>query len=356
MIPTMADEHSRQPGRTIPRGMMAARVHRLGGPEAVVIEEVPLPAVGPDRVLVRVVAAGLSHSDLLRTQGRYQEAADLPYVVGGELAGRIVTAPPASGLRPGDPVAAVVGTGAVAEYAAVPIASVLSLPPELPLGSAAAAPLNFLTARFALLDRGGLRAGEDVVVLGGGGGIGTAAIQVARLAGAGSVAAVASTPERRATAAALGAAPVLAPGELAGRRATADVLIDPVGGPYAVQALAVLRDFGRHVVVGFAGGEVTAPKLNRAVYRNLSHVGAGWGTFAERFPDRVTASWLELADHLAAGRLRAVVGAEGPMGETADLLRRLADRSLPAKAVVLVQTDTRFHHVILDGISEAPIR
>lgn len=336
----MEDEHCGRPGQIIPGSMRAARLHRLGGPEAVVIEEVPLPAVGMDRVLVRVAAAGLSYSDLLRTQGRYQEAADLPCIVGGELAGRIVTAPSGSGLRPGDPVAAVVGTGAVAEYAAVPLVSILPLPPDLPLLSAAAAPLNFLTARFALMDRGDLRPGEDVVVLGGGGGIGTAAIQLARLAGAGSVAAVASTPERRAAAAAVGADTVLAPEELADRRATADVLLDPVGGPAAVQALTVLRDFGRHIAVGFAAGDVTAPRLNRAVYRNLSHIGAGWGTFAQRYPDRVRASWQEIAGHLASGRLQAVVGAEGPMEEAPHLLQLLADRRLPAKAVVAVQSDT----------------
>ncbi|WP_138444221.1 zinc-binding dehydrogenase [Sinomonas susongensis] len=337
----MPDEFSRgRADQSCPQLMMAARLHSLGGPESVVIEEIPLPAVLGGQALVRVVAAGLSHSDLLRAQGRYQEAVDLPFVVGGELAGRIVTAPPWSGLRPGDPVAAVVGTGAVAEYAAVPVGQVLPLPQDLPLSSGAAAPLNFLTARFALMDRGGLRPGEDVVVLGGGGGIGTAAIQLARLAGAGSVAAVASSPERRATAAATGADPVLAPEELAGRRATADVLLDPVGGAFAIEALGVLRDFGRHVVVGFAGGQVTAPKLNRAVFRNLSHVGAGWGAFAEHYPDRVRASWLELAEHLAAGRLRAVIGAEGHIREVPDLLRRLADRRVPAKTVVAVQADT----------------
>lgn len=314
--------------------MKAARVHGPGGPASVVVEEVPEPAPGPDEVLIEVAAAGLSHADLLRTQGLYQDRSEYPFVLGGELAGRVLSAPVGSGLSEGQAVAAVVGTGGAAEYAAVSVERVLQVPPGLSARDAASMVLNLLTADFAVAQRGALCAGEEVVVLGAGGGIGTAAVQVARARGAGRITGVASTESRRAAARSSGASRTVTIEELVGLGRFADMLVDPVGGQAALRALPALRDFGRHVVVGFSGGELTAPPLNRAVFRNLAHVGAGWGTFAARHPERVQESWARLSADLAAGRLHAVIGAQGGLHDVSRLLDDLATRAVAGKVVI----------------------
>lgn len=314
--------------------MKAARVHGPGGPDAVVVEEVPEPAPGPNDVLIEVAAAGLSHADLLRTHGLYQDRTEFPFVLGGELAGRVLAAPSGSGLSVGQTVAAVVGTGGAAECSAVPVQRVLPVPPGLSARDAASMVLNFLTADFAVAERGALCAGEEVVVLGAGGGIGTAAVQVARARGAGRITAVASTESRRAAARSSGASRTVTMEGLVGLGRFADVLVDPVGGEAALRALPALRDFGRHIALGFSGGEITAPPLNRAVYRNLVHVGAGWGTFAARHPERVQESWAGLAADVAAGRLHAVIGAQGGLHDVSRLLGELAGRAVAGKVVV----------------------
>jgi NADPH:quinone reductase len=301
------------------------------------VAEIARPGPAPGEVLVEVAYAGLSFADWLRSQGRYQETSRGALTVGGELSGRVLAAPAGSPLTPGDRVAAVVGTGAAADFAVVPAESALPVPDGLSDRVAAAAVLNFLTARFALLDRARLGAGQDVVVLGAGGGLGGAAVALARHAGASSVTAVAGSDAKRAAALGMGADRVIGPDELAASPPEADVLFDPVGGAAALAAIRGLREGGRHVVVGFAGGEITAVRLNRALYRNIDHVGAGWGAHAAAHPSAVRTSWAALAPELASGRLAPHIGAEGTLEESPGLLAALGARSVVGKAVVRVE-------------------
>ena len=185
--------------------MRAVHISSLDGPSAVEVVDIPQPEPGSDQVLIRVRAAGVSFPEVLQTRGLYQLKPPVPFVPGSEVAGEVVSAPAGSGLAPGDRVAAMVLLGGFAEYAVTQADVVFPLPDSLSFEEAAAIPLNFLTAHFALVARGTLAEGESVLVHGAAGGIGTASIQVAKAFGAGQVVAVTSTPEKGEFATAAGA-------------------------------------------------------------------------------------------------------------------------------------------------------
>ena len=315
--------------------MRAFRADPASRVEPAVVEiDPPVRAAG--ELLIEVAYAGLSFADWLRARGEYQESTDGPFTVGGELSGRVLESPTGSGFAHGDRVAAIVGTGAAADLAVLPAERAFRVPERVSHRTAAAAMLNFLTARFALVDRGRLRAGEEVLVLGAGGGLGGAAVAVARRAGARSVVAVAASPAKRAVAMEMGAHRAIAPADLLVTAPTFDLVVDPVGGSFAHDAVRALRDGGRHLILGFASGEITAVRLNRALYRNLEHIGAGWGTHAAVDPDGVNRSWASLAQDLAEGDLVPYVGAEGPLEDAPALLNALGRRSARGKTVICV--------------------
>ena len=262
--------------------MRAAQVTRLEGPDAVEVTEVPEPAARG--VVVDVAAAGVCFPDVLLTRGEYQMRPDPPFVPGSEVAGRVRSAPPGSGFAEGDRVAAFPVLGGFAEVVATDPAMVFPLPDSTTYEQGAALPMNYLTCHFALRERGGLRAGETVLVHGAAGGVGTAAVQLSRAWGA-RVVAVVSSDDKAQVARSAGAHEVVAAdgfrdavAELTAGHGV-DVVVDPVGGDRFTDSLRSLAPGGRLLVVGFTAGSIPEVRVNRLLLGNISVVGVGWGAW-----------------------------------------------------------------------------
>jgi NADPH2:quinone reductase len=299
------------------------------GPGALRLEERPAPAA-EDRVLIDVRACGVSFPDLLFTYGRYQDRPELPFVPGLEVAGIVRAAPPGSGLQPGDRVAAYTYLGGFAELAATCPQFTFPIPDELDFTYAAGLVVNYHTAHLALHRRGRLRAGERVLVHGAAGGVGSAAIQVARGLGA-HVIAVVSTPEKADVARRAGAHEVLLADE-DWRAARVDIVLDPVGR--ARDSLRCLVPEGRLVVVGFAAGEIPSVELNRLLLRNVDLVGVLWYDFTRHDGAVLADTAAALAELLAAGHVRPEIGAVYPLAEAPAALRELEARRALGKIVL----------------------
>ena len=319
--------------------MRAVQVVRLDGPAAVEVRDVPEPQRQPDQVLVDVRAAGVNFPDVLQSKGLYQYKPELPFTLGSEVAGVVRAAPEGSPLRPGDRVAAFTTTGAFAEVVAAPADVVLPLPDGVGFPAGACLPMNYLTAHFALLVRGHLRAGQTVLVQGAAGGVGTAVIQLAAALGA-RVVAVASTEEKAEVARAAGAHDaVLADGfkdavrELTGG-AGVDLVVDPVGGDRFTDSLRCLAPEGRLLVVGFTAGEIPTVKVNRLLLNNIDVVGVGWGAYAFARPGYLSKQWAELEPHLRSGALDPVISTTLPLERAAEALTIIDDRRVTGKVVL----------------------
>jgi len=261
----------------------AAQVVRLAGPAGVDVVDVPEPESRPDRVVVDVHAAGVGFPDLLLSRGEYQLRPELPFTLGVDFAGVVRSAPDGGELRPGDRVAGWDRIGAAAEVVTVSATNVFPLPDTVDYTTGACLPLNYLTAYYALTVRGGLRSGETMLVTGGGGGLGTAVVQVARAFGA-RVLATGSTAEKRTIALQAGAHEALpatdfaaAARELTGGQGV-DMVVDVVGGQeLTTGALRSLAPLGRLLVVGFTSGELADVKLNRLLAEQHRRAWRGLG-------------------------------------------------------------------------------
>jgi NADPH2:quinone reductase len=321
--------------------MRAAQITALDGPAAVRVVEIDEPAA-EGRVLIDVHAAGVAFPDVLQTRGRYQLKPDLPFVPGTEVAGVVRSAPAGAAVRPGDRVAAFPGIGGFAEAVAVDPDLVFPLPDEVAFEGGAALPMNYLTVHFALVRRGGLRAGETVLVHGAAGGIGTAAVQLAAALGA-RVVAVTSSKEKAEVAVAAGAhETVLADGFLAAVKELTggegvDVVVDPVGGDRFTDSLRSLRPEGRLLVVGFTGGEIPTLRANRLLLNNVSAVGVGWGAFWGRRPEYPREQWAELLPLLRDGRITPPIGQVHPLADAAVALAEIDERRATGKVVLEVR-------------------
>jgi NADPH2:quinone reductase len=317
--------------------MRAVHISSLDGPSAVEVVDVPQPEPGSDQVLIRVRAAGVSFPEVLQTRGLYQLKPPLPFVPGSEVAGEVVSAPAGSGLAPGDRVAAMVLLGGFAEYVVTQPDVVFPLPDTLSFEQAAAIPLNFLTVHFALVARGRLAKGESVLVHGAAGGVGTAAIQVAKAFGAGHVVAVTSTPEKGAVAKAAGADEVvLADGFKESVRAAGgvDIVVDPVGGDRFTDSLRCLKEDGRLLVIGFTAGEIPTVQVNRLLLNNISVVGVGWGAYVMKRPGYIRSEWDELLPHVVSGAIKPPVGATFGLEDAVDALLTLDERRATGKVLL----------------------
>jgi NADPH2:quinone reductase len=318
--------------------MRAARVTRLDGPGSIEVSEIPEPS-GDGLVVVDVVAAGVTFPDVLLTRGQYQIKPPPPFVLGSEVSGVVRTAPAGSGVSAGDRVAAFPGFGGFAEVVAAESNVVFPLPGNVSFEAGAALPMNYLTVHFGLVRRGGLRAGETVLVHGAAGGVGTAAIQVAKALGA-TVIAVVSTEDKAAVAQAAGADDVvLAEGfrdavkERTGGRGV-DLVVDPVGGDRFTDSLRSLAPEGRLLVVGFTGGEIPSVKVNRLLLNNISVAGVGWGAFWQGRPGYPRAQWTDLLPLLEAGRLDPPLGRTYPLERAAEAVAELDERRATGKILV----------------------
>jgi len=319
------------------------RLTALEGPGALEVADLADPEPGEDAVLVEVHAAGVSFPDLLLTRGEYQIRPEPPFVPGIESAGVVLSAPPATGFRSGDRVCALTMLGGFAELVAAPAATTVPIPEGMSFEAAAGLVMNHHTALFALERRAALREGEWALVHGAGGGVGTAAIQVARALG-GRAIAVASSPAKREAALAAGAEVALdATGDwvAAVREATggrgADVIVDPVGGEIMLRSVRALASEGRLLVIGFASGEIPEIAVNRLLLRNVSLVGVNWGGFLATDPGYLRAAAERIAILHAAGAVDPVIGARYPLERGADALRDLEARRATGKPVIVVR-------------------
>ncbi|NKZ03532.1 NADPH:quinone oxidoreductase family protein [Actinomadura latina] len=308
--------------------MRAAICAELG---SVVVRDTEAPVPGPGQVLVTVEAAGVNYVDALFVHGRYQIKPPLPFVPGSEVAGT---------LPSGERVLAMCGLGGFASAVAVPAASAVPIPDELDFPRAATFTQSYCTALFALRDRAHLRPGETVLVLGAGGGVGLAAIQVAKCLGA-QVLAAASTPPKREAARAAGADETLDSAADVKTAARAwsdggvDVVYDPVGGALADPALRSLRERGRHVVIGFASGEIPSLPLNQVLLRNRAIVGVDWGAWSMRNPLDQRALLDELLAMVAKGDLTPVPPRTAPLASAAEIMDDLLNRRVVGKVALL---------------------
>lgn len=320
--------------------MRALQATALTGPDGVAVGEIDAPAADA-ALVIETTAVGMAFPDLLLSRGQYQLKLEPPFVLGVEAAGRVLRAPEGSPFEPGQRVAAF-GMGMAAEQVAVDPALTFALPDSFSDEQGAAMVMNYHTAYFGLVTRGGMRSGDTVLVQGAAGGVGTAAIQVAKGLGA-RVIAVVSTDAKEKVARDAGADEVIRPDdgwprlvkELTGGRG-ADIVLDPVSGDRVTDSLRSLAEEGRLVVIGFTGGEIPKVALNRLLLSNVSVVGAAWGSFVGTRPELSQEIHKALLALAATGAVAPIIGASYPLEEGAQALRDLDERRATGKIVLTV--------------------
>jgi NADPH2:quinone reductase len=319
----------------------------LGPPEQLVHDDIRLSDPGPGEALIRIRAAGVNFPDKLIVAGGYQLKPPLPFVPGTEVAGEIVTLGPTNGaappnhVRPGGQVMATMRIGAYAEAAVVPLAAIRPIPDGFSLSQAAAHPVGAQTAYVSLVERGGLAAGETVLILGAAGGVGLAAVQLAKALGA-TVIAAGSTPDKRDAAVAAGADHAIDPTsdlktavmDLTKGRG-ADLVYDPVGGDAFDQAIRTLAWGGRYLVVGFASGRIPSFAVNRALIKGISVIGVRAGEYVRQRPDAGPRIHQAIDALAARGQLVPRIHAELPLTDAAKALRMLDRREVIGKLVLV---------------------
>jgi NADPH2:quinone reductase len=315
----------------------------LDGAEALRWKELPTPDPKPGEVRIAIRAASLNFPDLLIVRGQYQSKPPLPFVPGAEFSGVVEAAGEGvTHLKPGDAVAALAGTGGFATHACVDASRVLPLPPGFALEDGAAFAFTYGTSHHALVDRGQLKAGETVLVLGAAGGVGTAALQIAKAAGA-RVIAAASSDEKCALCRRLGADETLnyTTGDLrAALKALTggkgpDIVYDPVGGDLAEPVFRSLAWRGRYLVIGFTQGAIPALPWNLALLKGTSVVGVYWGEFVRREPAAFAAAMRQLMQWYGQGLVKPVIDRRLPMGELQAAYERMASRQVMGKLLLV---------------------
>ncbi|CAN5119728.1 NADPH:quinone oxidoreductase family protein [soil metagenome] len=324
--------------------MKAWRAHQLGKPGDVLrFDDVPEPKPGSDQLLVRVRAAAVNFPDVLMCQGRYQERPPLPFTPGIELTGEVLSAPDGSPFQPGDDVlGGTPGVGGFAEYAVMNTADAFAVPEGMPAEEAASLYVTYQTGHVGLHRRAGLRAGETLLVHAGAGGVGSAAIQLGKAAGA-SVIATAGGPEKVAVCRELGADLaidytgedfVAVVKEHTGGRG-ADVVYDPVGGDVFDASRRCLAFEGRLLVVGFTSGRIPDAPAAHALVKNYSVVGLHWGLYRTKEPALIQQTHTALMSLYAGGAIKPLVSARFPLAEAPAALSALASRRTTGKVVLI---------------------
>ena len=324
--------------------MKAALCKSLDGPEALVIEEISKPSAGPGEVVIRVKAAALSHFDTLITRGKYQSKPDLPFSPSGEVAGSIAEIGPGTvGFEPGMRVMAYLGWGGAREYVAVPAAMVVPVPDGVSDEAAAGIAITYGTAMHGLKDRGRLKAGEAVAVLGASGGAGLAAVEIAKRMGA-RVIAAASSDTKLEICRAHGADVLInydaADLKMALREATngtgPDIIYDCVGGKYAEPALRALNWQGRYLVIGFAAGEIPKFPLNLLLVKGVEATGVFWGEAVRRDPEGHRANMRSVLGWVADGSLKPHIHATFPLDQIVEAIGVLERREATGKVLLRI--------------------
>jgi NADPH:quinone reductase len=329
--------------------MKAIVVSELSGPDAALLTDIPEPqgahprAEG-QRLLVDVHAAGLSFIDPLQTRGLYQNGVPTPYVAGSEIAGVVLEAPTGSSFEQGDRVGGIVWHGGLAERALALPEYTVKLPDSMSFPQGAALYMNYATSWYAL-HRAAVQPGEWVLVQGAAGGVGTAALDLAKSFGVKAIAVV-SSERKEAAARECGAEEVVRSDgpwldqvrELTDGRGVHAVL-DPVGGDRFTDSLRALRQGGRLVVIGFTGGEIPTVKVNRLLHRNLTVTGITMDNMETEYPGTLRMVRDAVEKLAMDGAISPLVGATFPLAESAAALRSLEERAAIGKVVVTVVPD-----------------
>ena len=312
------------------------------GVEALQWKELPTPVPKAGEVLVAIQAASLNFPDLLIVQNKYQHKPPLPFVPGSEYAG-VVTAvgEGVTQIKPGQNVACLSGTGGFGSHTIAPAERCMPMPPQMSFVDAAAFIMTYATSHHALLDRGQLKAGETLLVLGAAGGVGTAAIQIGKVAGA-RVIAAASSDEKCELCRQQGADATINYGRENLRDAIKaatdgkgpDVVYDPVGGDFAEPAFRSIAWRGRYLVIGFAAGPIPAIPLNLPLLKGASIVGVFWGDFSRREPKANAAMMSELGRWYVEGKIKPVIDRTMPMAELKAAYAHMGSRAVKGKLVM----------------------
>jgi len=329
--------------------MKAVLSKAVGGPETLVLEELPDPVAGPGQVLLDVKACGVNYPDVLIIEDKYQFRPERPFAPGGEVSGVIAAVGDGvTKFKVGDRVLASTGHGGMAEKLALDENRCTAIPDSMPFDEAAAFILTYGTSYYALKDRGHLKAGETLLVLGAAGGVGLAAVELGKAAGA-RVIAAASSQEKIDLAIAHGAdAGVIyprGPFDKDGQKALAnlikdacgpngwDVAYDAVGGDYSEATIRASGWNGRFLVIGFPSGIPKTP-LNLTLLKSCDIVGVFWGASVARDPKGHAQNVQELMDLYAAGKIRPHVSERFPLARAGEAIAHLASRKAMGKVVV----------------------
>ncbi|MEO7654250.1 MAG: NADPH:quinone oxidoreductase family protein [Sphingomicrobium sp.] len=330
--------------------MKALLSHAPGGPETLKLEDVDDPAPGPGELLVRVRACAINYPDVLIIEDKYQFRPPRPFAPGGEIAGEVeAVGEGVAEWKVGDRLIGYNGFGGLAELAIIPATNAFALPAQFPEAEASALLITYATAIHALHDRGHVQAGETMLVLGAAGGVGLAAIEFGKAAGARVIAAV-SSEEKAAIAREAGADDAIiyprgpldkdASKALAAAFKTAagkggfDLVFDPVGGDYCEPALRSIAWAGRYLVVGFPAGIPQLP-LNLTLLKSCDVCGVFWGAFAARDPQANAAHVETLFRLWGEGRIKPRVSETYPLARAGEAIAALRDRKAVGKLVVV---------------------
>jgi NADPH:quinone reductase len=324
--------------------MKALVCHQFGLPNTLSIEDVPSPSVRGGEVKVRVRAVGVNFPDVLMVQGLYQLKPPFPFSPGCEVCGEVIeVGAGVDNFKVGQEVIGVVNYGGMAEEVCVPSAMTLPKPTTFTDAQAATFPLVYGTSHIALAHRANLQAGETLLVLGAGGGVGLSAVELGKLMGA-TVIACASSDEKLALAQSYGADHLInystTPLRDAVKKLTqdkgVDVIYDPVGGDLFDEAVRVIAWEGRYLVIGFASGRIPELPANRVLLKNSSLVGVFWGAYALNKPQVMLKSFQTLVQWANEGKLKPHVGASFALEHGAQAIETLMNRQAMGKVVVTI--------------------
>jgi len=325
--------------------MKAVLCKAYGPPESLVIEDVESPVPGPGEVVISVKASGVNFPDVLIIQNKYQVKPPLPFSPGSEVAGVVkAVGENVTHVQAGDEVFAFTVYGGFAEEVKTDAKRLLPIPAGMTFATAAAFGLTYATSDHALRDRGELKAGETLLVLGAAGGVGLAAVEIGKALGA-RVVACASSDDKLAVCREHGADETInyATEDLRERIKAitggtgADVIYDPVGGSYTEPALRSIAWRGRLLVVGFAAGDIPKIPLNLTLLKGCAIVGVFWGEFTRREPERFAQAMRQLGQWYAEGRIRPHISATYPLDRAADALNDMAQRRVVGKVVLTAE-------------------
>ncbi len=322
--------------------MKAIVCKQFGPPSSLVLEDIESPKTNDKEVVVQVKACGVNFPDTLIIQGLYQFKPELPFTPGSDIAGVVKeVGAKIKHVKPGDEVFGFVMHGGYAEEVVVPGNACFPKPPGMEFPVAASFMMAYGTSYHALKDRGRLKEGETLLVLGASGGVGLAAVELGKLMGA-KVIAAASTTQKLELCKEYGADAVINYDtedlkarikELTDGKGV-DVVYDPVGGRYSEPAIRGMAWEGRYLVVGFAAGDIPKIPLNLALLKGCAIVGVFWGSFAMKTPDKNMQNTMQLMQWYGAGKLKPHIHKIYPLAEASNALEDMIDRQVKGKAVI----------------------